>query len=438
MTPLQQDFKEESYRFLIVFLYILLSTITACLSYTFSSISKSLQTVYSTNEFDIYYITMSYSIYFIPMNFIANYALDHIGIRQSMLFSILCQTLCSTLRMFIDSSIWYVYAAHTIGALGNPFCTNAISKISSHWFLPENRMLATAFMTSSYMLGTSLSFSLGGWFIGDGLTIEELQESINNLLLFTFLLTLGINIGILLLFREKPNVPTCFISNYPRDNFFDAIKAMALNGDFRLLCFGFSFLLANYVIFVTFLFEIIGNFGFTQSEVAYIGTCSNLSCVIGKIAVGIVAKKYMSYKSTLLTINYTILGILICVLLTLMYGNFATLLLFSIILGFFLQMYWAPCLELSCEMVFPIGEANANGSLILSGCCFNMLFGLGFSSLLNTYTGITASYLGFCYFIISYVLSGFCFFKMRGKLKREEKEIEMIIAEKYNYREISY
>ena len=175
------------------------------------------------------------------MNFIANYTLDHIGIRQSILFSILCQTLCSMIRMFIDSSIWYVYVAHTIGAIGGPFCGNAISKISTHWFLPENRMLATAFMASSFMLGTSLSFSLGGWFIGDGLTIQELQESINNLLLFTFLLTLSINILILFLFREKPNVPTCFISNYPRDNFCDAIKAMALNGDFRFLCFGFSF-----------------------------------------------------------------------------------------------------------------------------------------------------------------------------------------------------
>lgn len=440
MIPMQEDFKEEYYRFIIIFLYMIISASTACLSYTFSAISKPLAKTYFTTEFDIYYVTICYSIFFIPMNFVANYAIDHIGIKPSLIFCSFCQTLCGLLRIFIDSSMWYVYIAHTIGAIGNPFCTNVISKISLHWFTPENRMIATAFMTSSYMIGTSLSFSLGGWFVGDyegDDNVKDLQDNIQKLLLFTFIIILCVFIAILLLFREKPTVPTCFVSNYPRENFFKSLKNMAMNQDFRLLCLGFSFLLGNYVIFVTFFADLIGNFGFTQTQVSVIGTSLNLASVIGKIFIGFVAQKYISYKGTLLMINCSILVTLICLLMALVLKSYGVLLFFAIIFGFFLQMYWAPCLELSCEMVFPIGEASANGNLLISGCIFNMLFGLVFSVLLHSSSGVSSSYLGFGFFIISYILSGLCFYKMKGKLKREEKEVEMIIAEKYYYREIS-
>ena len=439
MTPLLEVFKEEWYRFLIVFLYVCLSAITACLSFTFSSISKSTEIAYFTTEFDIYYITLSYSIYFIPVNFVANYAIDHVGIKPSLIFAAICQLLCSFLRIFISSDIWYVYLAHTIGAIGNPFCTNVISKVSVYWFMPENRMIATAFMTSSYMLGTSLSFSLGGWFIGDdlSLTVDELQNKIQSLLLCTFFLTLSITLAIILLFKEKPKVPTSFVSSIEREDFFVAVKSMAMNHDFRLLCLGFSFLLSNYVIFITFLDYIIGNFGFTQGEVGAIGSSMNLACVVGKVVIGFVAKKYFTYRMTLLIITYTILGSLICLLFALMIQSFGGLLFFSIIFGFFLQMYWAPCLELSCEMVFPMGEANANGNLLLSGCVFNMIFGFAFSELLNSVQGVSSSYLGIAFFSLFYVLASACFYKMKGKLKREETEIEMIVNEKIYYRQIS-
>ena len=131
MTPLQEVFKEEWYRFLIVFLYVCLSAITACLSFTFSSISKSTEIAYFTTEFDIYYITLSYSIYFIPVNFVANYAIDHVGIKPSLIFAAICQLLCSFLRIFISTKIptniigvWYMICQIVLGfSFGSRFKT---------------------------------------------------------------------------------------------------------------------------------------------------------------------------------------------------------------------------------------------------------------------------------------------------------------------------
>lgn len=440
MTPLQKDFHEQKYRFLILIIYIMVSGITACLSYTFSSISKSLNQAYSTTEYDIYYVTISYSIYFIPINFIANYSIDHIGVRPSIIFCMLCQVFCSFLRIFIGKSIWFIYIAHTIGAIGNPFCTNSVSKLSVYWFLPENRLIATAIMTASYMLGTSFSFALGGWFVGDHdeTDIEGLKDKIQNLLIFTLILSFAIGIITLVAFKERPTFPTSFVSNYPRENYFVALKSMAMNYDFRLLCLGFSLLFGNYVIFITFFDYMIGNFGFKRTEVAIAGSIMNLACVLGKIFIGFIAKKYISLKSTLLLINFAILILIVLFLLSLISRSLGLLYFFSITFGFFLQMYWAPCLELSCEMIFPIGEANANGNLLIIGCIFNMIFGFIFSSLMrDTCEGVQCSYIGFTFFILGFTLSAISFLKMNGKLKREEKEIEMIIAEKYYYKEIS-
>lgn len=440
MTPLEKDFHEQKYRFLIISIYIMISGITSCLSFTFSAISKSLNRAYLTTEYDIYYVTISYSIYFIPINFIANYSIDHIGLRPSIIFCIICQVLCSFLRIFIGESIWYIYIAHTIGAIGNPFCTNIVSKLSVYWFLPENRMISTAFMTASYMLGASFSFALGGWFVGnyDDSDIEGLKDKIQNLLIFTFILTCSIAIITIIAFKEKPTFPTSFISNYPRENYFVALKSMVKNHDFRLLCLGFAFLLGNYVIFITFFDSLIGNFGFKQTEVAIAGTIMNLACFAGKIFIGFVAKKYISYKNTILIINFVTLFLLALFLFSLMLQSVGFLYFFSTIYGFFLQMYWGPCLEFSCEMVFPIGEANANGNLLISGCIFNMIFGIIFSFLMrDTCEGITCSFIGFAIFFLGFTLSAISFLKMDGKLKREEKEMEMTIAEKYYYKEIS-
>lgn len=97
---------------------------------------------------------------------------------------------------------------------------------------------------------------------------------------------------------------------------------------------------------------------------------------------------------------------------------------FSALFGFFMQMYWSPSYEFACELIFPVGEANANGGLILCGCLINVIFGFIFSKIFNLEQEIWAPF-AFSYFLISTASSSFLFQCIQEDLKREKKEIEL-------------
>ena len=425
-----EEFREESYRFIIVFLFMLISALAACVNYSFSPITSSLQKAYATTEFDIYYLSMSYSILFIPMNFFGNYVIEKFGIRPSLITCCIAQTICTLFRIFINSGFIYVMIGQSIGALGGPFGNNAISKLSLNWFLPENRITATAFMSSSYMVGTSLAFLLGEWTVDDSSSVEEIRKQIKNLMIIYFIFAVSCTLIIGILLKEKPKTPTSYVSEFPREDYWSALKSMLLQKDYIYLCLGFSLLLSNYVIFVSFIDYLIGPFGFSQSQIAYVGFGINLTCVFGKIAIGFIAGKYVTFRKCLISIAIALVLCFSLLLISLEIKNLVVLICFSLFLGIFLQMYWAPSLEFSCEIVFPTGEANANGNLLLSGCVFNTALGLVFSGVLNYFSGNVGANIVYGYFFLSYLLAAFFFYKIIGEMNRSNKENEIILQNK--------
>ena len=422
------EFHEENYRILIVILYMLVSALSACMNYSFSPITTSLQTAFDTNLFDIYYLSMSYSILFIPMNFVANYTIERYGIKPSLTICCAAQVIGALFRIFINSSFWYVLIGQTIGAMGNPFACNTLSKASLYWFLPANRIMSTAVMTSAYMIGTSLSFLLGGWFVSDTSEVSIIQDEIEKLMIMYLILAGSVTLAVFVLFKEKPESPTSYVSEMPRENFWAALKTLCSQSEYIYLCIGFAFLLSNYVLFVTFINYLISPFGFSQSEISYIGVGLNFACVFGKITIGFIAGKHITFKNCLISISFLSIFSFGFLLLSLALQNYSILFCFSMILGFFLQMYWAPSLEFSCELVFPIGEANANGNLLLCGCFFNTIFGLVFSAALSYFENNTGVEFIYSYFFLSYLLAAFCFCRIKGEMNRSNKEKEIILA----------
>jgi len=409
---------------------MMVSALTASINYSFSPITSSLQKALSTTEFDIYYLSMSYSILFIPMNFVANYIIEHFGVKKSIIICCCSQTLCAFIRIFIKSGFGYVILGQTIGAMGNPFAGNIISKVSLYWFFPQNRIVSTAFMSSSYMLGTAFAFLIGDWTVDDNSSVEEIANQIKKLMIIYLIFAGSVTLVVGLLIQEKPTNPTSYVSEIPREDYWSALKSMIVQKDYIYLCLGFSFLLSNYVIFVSFITYLISPFGFSQSQIGYIGFGINLACVFGKIAIGFIAGKYVTFRKCLICIALSLLVFFGFLLIALFIRNFVVLCCFALLLGLFLQMYWAPSLEFACEIVFPIGEANANGNMVLSGCIFDTVFGLIFSGALNYFKGNVGVELIYSYFFISYLLAALCFYKIVGEMNRSNKETEIILANK--------
>ena len=77
--------KEDNYKFIIVVIYILCNIEASFISFSFSPIIKSMKFVYNISDFDIYYFSVCYSFFFPLMNFPANYVIENVGIRLSLL-----------------------------------------------------------------------------------------------------------------------------------------------------------------------------------------------------------------------------------------------------------------------------------------------------------------------------------------------------------------
>jgi len=62
-----------------------------------------------------------------------------------------------------------------IAALGRAFCTNAVPKISLHWFLPENRPLITSIILAVISAGICVGLGITNIYVDADheLSVEE-------------------------------------------------------------------------------------------------------------------------------------------------------------------------------------------------------------------------------------------------------------------------
>ena len=419
--------KTVNYKYLIVLIYILCNLENAFINFTFSPIVKSLKFAYNVSDFDIYYLSICYSIFYLFMNFPANYIIEHRGIKSSLLIFAIGQVICCIFRLFINESISYVYIGQTISALSCPFCNNVVSKISLNWFESKQRIISTSFMTSSYMLGSGFTFILSTFFVEDPVINPDISLQKNQILAYMasgFFLSIGILIMVFFFFIEKPENPCCLVADYPRESYFESLKLIIRNKNFVYLCSGFALQTSNFCLFVVYTHFILTPFGFSETQIAYIGSLVNFWCFFGKLVIGYLVYRVFSFKKSLFYICLSLLVSILGFLLSLISGSSALIFIFSCFFGFFLQMYWSPSYEFACELIFPVGEANANGGLILCGCLINIVFGFIFSIIFSLNERIWVPFT-FSYFLISTAISLVLFRNTKEDLNREKKEFEL-------------
>ena len=91
---------------------------------------------------------------------------------------------------------------------------------------------------------------------------------------------------VILFFKEKPEHPPSYASESQRKPYFEALKDLWMNYDFRYLCLAFSISLGNFVLFLNIIHSLVSPYGFTNSEIGYIGAIMNLSSFFGKLSTG--------------------------------------------------------------------------------------------------------------------------------------------------------
>ena len=160
-----------------------------------------------------------------------------------------------------------------------------------------------------------------------------------------------------------PAIPPSPIQTQERSSFKDSFKLLYNNKDYVKLLSAFSVDLANHLVFISSVHHIMKPFGYTNGQIGTIAALVNTSSVLGKFGFGIIANKYATFKNTLKAIYLITFVTMFIFLVLITLQNTGFIYVSAFLYGLFYNSQWAPALEFSAEVAYPVAEANANGIL---------------------------------------------------------------------------
>ena len=132
------EFKEYSYRFIIVILYSLASLINGMCWVVVTPISVPIQNSYHVPAAIVAFIPMSYMVCYIFINFPSNWVIDMKGIKKGVVAGAALTCLGCGIRCMVKFSFYFVVVGQLFCAIGQPFLTNAPMKVATRWFTQSN------------------------------------------------------------------------------------------------------------------------------------------------------------------------------------------------------------------------------------------------------------------------------------------------------------
>lgn len=141
-----------AFRWVVLGAYVLVGLVPQALWITFSGVLSLSAQSYHTSTDNIGLLSAVYPIVYVALSLPAGYAIDAFGFRRAILLGGGFLAVSGLLRPFAPT-FETVLVVQTIGAVGQPFVLNSISKIVRAWFPPSEANLATGLGTLSVFVG---------------------------------------------------------------------------------------------------------------------------------------------------------------------------------------------------------------------------------------------------------------------------------------------
>ncbi|WP_202318704.1 MFS transporter [Archaeoglobus neptunius] len=143
----------RNYRWVVLVMYIFAGIISQIMWITFSPILPIVERIYSIGEAEVGMLSAVYPLVFIVFALPVGWYVDKSGFRKAVLTGSAFFAVSGFLRAFA-SSFTALLAFQTLGAVGQPFIFNSISKLVKSWFPEEEAGLATGLGSISLFIGT--------------------------------------------------------------------------------------------------------------------------------------------------------------------------------------------------------------------------------------------------------------------------------------------
>ena len=271
-----EEYKEDPYRFVILFLFLLTLVSNFPLMISLQPIMKSLIFLFEINSFEVYLMSNLFVIGDIIFSIPAMFIIGKVGLKKGMSIGLVFTMIGSIVRLFLTTYFSLIYLGNIIGSFGMQLVLSNLAKIVTLWFKEDNRPMVFAFMAAIFAVGPMFALSLPSIFVDEDFSSRERKISQINNILFTIL---GVNIIVLIIFviffRAEPKYPVEKASKEPTQPFWPSIKALFFNRNYRIYSIAFSYLASSFMLFNIVSHYILSPFGLTQQDI------STVSMIIG-------------------------------------------------------------------------------------------------------------------------------------------------------------
>jgi MFS transporter, FLVCR family, MFS-domain-containing protein 7 len=146
----------QPYRWIVLVAYVAVCITAQLLWLSFSPILSLAATSYDTSAGSIGLLSAIYPLVFVLISIPSGYAVDKFGFRRALILGGALLSVSGLLRPF-SPSFTALLAVQAIGAAGQPFVLNSISKLARAWFPAAETGAATGVGTASISLGVLLA-----------------------------------------------------------------------------------------------------------------------------------------------------------------------------------------------------------------------------------------------------------------------------------------
>ncbi len=152
------DERPAGYRWVVLGAYMLTGIVSQLLWITFAPVDSIAAGVYGVSRDTIGLLSLVYLVVYVFVSIPVGYVIDASGFRRAILIGAALLAVSGIARA-LTTSFAVVLIFQAIGACGQPFILNSISKLVRGWFPSNEAALATGVGTLSILLG--LAFGLG-------------------------------------------------------------------------------------------------------------------------------------------------------------------------------------------------------------------------------------------------------------------------------------
>ena len=357
-----------AYRWLVLGVFALINLVVQAQWLTFAPVATIAQGVYHASPLQVDLLSIIFMLAFIVFSIPASYVIDTYGLRVGVGLAAVLVGAFGVLKGLFADSYPVVFVAQIGLAIAQPFATNAISKVSVHWFPKNERATASGIASLAMYIGIALAMVL------TPILVSSMGGQMRGPLLVYGAFSLLSALLVLFFMRDRPKSSPEPGESEERFRVTEGLKHIfAQRSMIFIIILGFV-LLGMFNSINTVIDQIGSLKGLTSDQSGLIGGIMLVAGIVGAVVLPIFSDRHGKRRAYIIL---AIVGIFPGLLGIAVLQSFPLVLASAFVLGFFMLGAAPIVFQYSAEITYPAPESTSQGLFLLAGNLSGAIFILG-------------------------------------------------------------